>query len=415
MERQQFPEWVKDALAHLYDFAYLRQHPLLNLLVPRTDERALDRVLRLRQQLQQAIESLAPTADLPPTAKGWRPYLALRYYYVDNLELREVEKRLGLGDRQVLRERNRGLQAVASLLWEQRILPPPNAKSEGSGVGADDAQLAPELPVSRELEELGVEYVQIRVPELLENACQSVSGLATQHSVSIDCQPTDPSLTVLADMTLLRQTIIAAVSLAISAGPAGPIQVRTDLADGNLRLSVLWSPSERDEAPPKLATIRALAAAQKGQCSLESIGGLTTLQLSIPQPRDLCILLIEDNASALQLYRRYLGQHNYRLLCTQEGPEGLELARQEHPDLIVLDVMMRGMDGWMVLQELKAQPATQDIPVIVCSVLPESTLALSLGAEAFLPKPISRFALLDAIRSCLDRSRNGEPPPPETP
>jgi CheY-like chemotaxis protein len=111
--------------------------------------------------------------------------------------------------------------------------------------------------------------------------------------------------------------------------------------------------------------------------------------------------VIEDNASLRQLYTRYLPSDRFRVLQAESGKDGLETAHREQPDVVVLDVMMRGMDGWEVLQRLKAQPSTRAIPVIICSVLPEEALAHSLGAAVFLAKPVSRVHLLDAIQACL--------------
>jgi CheY-like chemotaxis protein len=64
----------------------------------------------------------------------------------------------------------------------------------------------------------------------------------------------------------------------------------------------------------------------------------------------------------------------------------------------VLDVMMPGMDGWEFLQRLRNQPTTASIPVIVCSVINNPGLAYSLNASLFLPKPVSRRDVLDALR-----------------
>jgi len=403
-EREQFAEWTRDALAHLYDFAYLRQSPLLDALIADAGEPILERVLHLRQLLQQAIESLAPDGKLPREAKEWRPYMALRYYYVDGLELPEVEKRLGLGDRQVLRERNRGLEALAALLWDRRVAPPSTTGAQAPDPSRDEP--AKESPVSLEVRQLGVEYVEISLGDLLDNVCRSLSGLAANSNVHVVCQPIDPQLTILADATLLRQAIIAALSYAISVGPMGPVQIETAVAETSLDIRISWPIVAGAQPAAPLPAIGALIEAQGGQCHTCATNTGVMLLLQIPQPRYAKILLVDDNASSLQLYRRYLGQQDYHVICMQGGKEGLEAALTEKPDVVLLDVMMRGMDGWEVLQRLKAQPLTQKIPIIVCSVLPESTLALSLGAEAFLQKPISRFDLLAAIQKCLGRQRS---------
>ena len=79
----------------------------------------------------------------------------------------------------------------------------------------------------------------------------------------------------------------------------------------------------------------------------------------------------------------------------------MRLARAHDVRLVVLDVMMRDTDGWTVLQRLKAEPRTQDIPVLVCSVIDEPELARTLGAAGLLKKPVSREQLLDAVAAVI--------------
>ncbi len=83
------------------------------------------------------------------------------------------------------------------------------------------------------------------------------------------------------------------------------------------------------------------------------------------------------------------------------GADALALLRQLTPQAIVLDVMMPHQDGWEILQALRQEPACATIPVIVCSVLREHDLALSLGASDTLVKPVSQPALLDVLRRWL--------------
>ena len=73
------------------------------------------------------------------------------------------------------------------------------------------------------------------------------------------------------------------------------------------------------------------------------------------------------------------------------------MARETPPDAILLDVMLPDQDGWEVLQTLKADPLTCEIPVIVCSVFDDPRLAESLGATGFIHKPVGRAAFLDQL------------------
>jgi adenylate cyclase len=110
------------------------------------------------------------------------------------------------------------------------------------------------------------------------------------------------------------------------------------------------------------------------------------------------VLVIDDDEHARDLLRRALESEDYAVVTATSGEEGLELARARHPSLITLDIMMPGADGWSVLSQLKADPSTQAIPVVMLSIAPDRKMGYVLGAVESLTKPVDRSALLDVIR-----------------
>lgn len=109
------------------------------------------------------------------------------------------------------------------------------------------------------------------------------------------------------------------------------------------------------------------------------------------------VLVIDDNEGLVNLLKRYLADQPCGVIAAADGQEGLRMAQELLPDVIALDVMMPGMHGWEVLQRLRNQPRTENLPVIVVSVFNNPELAYSLGASLFLPKPVSRQQVLDAL------------------
>ena len=110
------------------------------------------------------------------------------------------------------------------------------------------------------------------------------------------------------------------------------------------------------------------------------------------------VLVVDDNPNARDLLDRTLRREGYRTALASSGVEALEMARKLLPAAITLDVMMPGMDGWAVLGQLKADPLTCDIPVIMVTVLEDRNLAYSLGASDYLTKPIDRDRLAAVLR-----------------
>ena len=111
------------------------------------------------------------------------------------------------------------------------------------------------------------------------------------------------------------------------------------------------------------------------------------------------MLAIEDNRDTLQLWERYLQHTPFRLVGVTEPDDALAMATDLQPDLILLDLMLPSIDGWELLGQLHHHPQTGHVPVIICTVLPQEELALSLGASAFIRKPITR----QSFRSVLTR------------
>ena len=109
------------------------------------------------------------------------------------------------------------------------------------------------------------------------------------------------------------------------------------------------------------------------------------------------ILIVDDDASSLEINTLYLSEAGYRVCHARNGDEALEVARKKRPFLILLDVMMPGKDGWEVLQELKLGAETSDIPVIMCTVSENEELGVALGATDYLTKPIDRKQLASKL------------------
>jgi PAS domain S-box-containing protein len=116
-----------------------------------------------------------------------------------------------------------------------------------------------------------------------------------------------------------------------------------------------------------------------------------------------CVLIIDDDATARTLLRRHLAKAGYRVEEAADGRTGLERARALRPQVITLDVMMPGMDGWAVLDALKADPMLADTPVVMATILDERRLGLSLGASDYITKPIDRQRLLAAVERVAAR------------
>lgn len=120
------------------------------------------------------------------------------------------------------------------------------------------------------------------------------------------------------------------------------------------------------------------------------------------------VLIVDDEPFNVDYLEQELSDLNYETLTAVNGQEALEKIRNESPDLVLLDIMMPIMDGFSVLEQVKADPATRSIPIIVISAnsdLQSVVKGIKMGAEDYLPKPFEPTILYARINASLDRKR----------
>ncbi len=386
----EFERLVRDALANLRDQAGLATHPFAALVVagPSKGGQAATRADLLRRVLLNAIERLRPAAETERKAGSpeWRPYQLLHGRYVEGLSLQQLQAQLSLSERQLRREHSRALEAVARHL-QDTLLP-----------GVEPAPVEDAAQASYPVSASALDLL-----DLLGGVIDTLRRRAESEGARLDMTLPSSSLRVLSDRVVLRQVLLSLFNYALDVRSEGMVRIALE-ADGGRVL--VRTDFQMDETLP-LDEQRALDLAcfwceQIDAVLLDGLErpapGHGRLTLSLPSADQPVLLVVDDQGSALRLYQRYLAHTGLKVTGVRDGAEVLGLAKRLQPQAIMLDVMMPNMDGWEVLQGLKAEPLTRRIPVIVCSVWEEPELASSLGATGFLAKPIKQADLLAALQ-----------------
>lgn len=118
------------------------------------------------------------------------------------------------------------------------------------------------------------------------------------------------------------------------------------------------------------------------------------------------LLLIDDDEAVHNILRHQLTRHGYIIHSSMSGKAGLKKAIEENFDVIVLDILMPGMDGWQVLHELKSDIRTMHLPVVLYTIVADQEKGYALGADDYLVKPISKNKLLETLKPYRKSSRN---------
>jgi len=150
----------------------------------------------------------------------------------------------------------------------------------------------------------------------------------------------------------------------------------------------VWLPAEVAPTP----------STSMADISLPTVGG---------QIDGLTVLIIDDDATVRDILSRVLIKEGYRVRTAVDGKAGLDDAAAVRPDLIVLDVMMPKMDGWAVLSALKADPALDDVPVVMHTMVDDRNLGYALGASDYLTKPVDRDRLVSVLNKYRARAADG--------
>ncbi|MBS0438973.1 MAG: response regulator [Proteobacteria bacterium] len=134
------------------------------------------------------------------------------------------------------------------------------------------------------------------------------------------------------------------------------------------------------------------------------------------------VLIVDDSPTIVAMLRKFLQQSGYQTLEAGDAEKGIEVARAEKPDLIFLDIVLPGMNGFAALRTLRKDPVTQQIPIVMISGNEQATeqfYAQRIGADDFMKKPFSRSEVFARIEPLLDANlvpkRHATPVPSPAP
>lgn len=406
VSEQEFQEQVNDAFAHLYDLVYLRTHPLVAWLFPDAPNvRRKERAWQLHQLLLGVIDELDPGPHAPVLSNEWRRHRLMVLRYVDGMDPQAAAEELALSRRHYYRKQTEAVEAVAAILWQRYMAPeaPQSQAAPGKQLALlrSEAQRVRQAHASVSLTDVVSGAVDLLLEPAQAQGCRFRFCPDPQELASDD-------LVVRGDRVILRQIVLHALTALLADCSNSLIELESSVAAGQVLLDLRCVGRSSASAPQAVVgddlapDLFELARLQEIEIEPLSPSAGRGYRLRLPLFAGHTVLVVDDNQDQLDLLTRRLEAHRYRVLTTPSSAEGLRLAQEQLPDLIILDIMLSGQDGWEVLQTLVNRPQTAHIPVIISSVLRVQQLALALGAAAFLEKPVSEEALLATIQEVLD-------------
>jgi CheY-like chemotaxis protein len=393
MNRELFLDALRTALNHLYDPDYLRRSPLAALFAIAD---RLDTPAALQKILTSAIESLRPSPAAPTNPQDQRLYDILLFRYVQQSTQEEVAHQLAISPRQLRREQTAAIEMLACVLSDRQRredLPDRGAAPAAEAHPVDDLAWLKDQPLEAATD----------LALTLAGVLDLLRPLAAERGIAFDLRLADglPGLAV--HRMALRQMLLSLLDAAIQSA-IGPVVLQAAAAGGQVVIEVghpLAGGAGLSAGNSALDMAGRLADLSGGRLSRAAGVASRAATLVLPAAQSVTVLAIDDNADLLRLLERYVEGTRYRLITTREPLAAFGLVEREAARVIVMDVMMPDVDGWEMLGRLRAHPRTAGIPIVICTILDQERLALSLGSSGFLRKPVMREALLAALDAAV--------------
>ncbi len=293
------------------------------------------------------------------------------------------------------------------------------------------------LDLSRiEAGKMDLAFDEVNIGDLITSVMSTAAGLVKDKPIALK-QEVAPGLpTVRADPMRIRQVLINLLSNAAKFTEKGEIIVKAELDKSTVSAQPFVLVSVTDTGPGisledqaklfqpfsqvdasltrkvggsglGLSICHHLVQMHQGRIGVHStLGQGSTFYFTIPvfakepivsQDTPKTILTVDDDPQVVKLYERYLHPQGFQVISVNDPSKTKDRVKQLKPFAILLDILMPGYDGWRVLEDLKSDAETRNVPVIVCSILDEEEKGISLGATDYLVKPISEDDLLSAL------------------
>jgi PAS domain S-box-containing protein len=283
-------------------------------------------------------------------------------------------------------------------------------------------------------------FDEVNMADVTNSVISTMSGLVKDKPIELK-RIIEPDLpTVRADAIRIRQVMINLLSNAakftdegditvhvgVRPGPSGRLELQVNVTDSGAGISkedqakLFQAFSQVDDSPTRktggtglgLSICQNLVSMHGGRIWVDSeVGHGSTFSFTLPIYRkdregdntamhgSRIILAIDDDPQVIGLYERYLQPQGYQVVALTDPTRAVERIKHLKPFAVTLDIMMPGVDGWHVLDQIKADSETRSTPVIVCSIIEDLERGYNLGASDYLVKPI----LEDDLVNSLDR------------
>ncbi len=395
ISRSQFIDSLREALLNLYNPLELKHNPLQALLENQNPDSSPD----LKQVLINAVHELMPDSHTPYDTRAWKYYELLYYCFIDRLGQKEAAKTLLISLRTLQRLLPEAIEVLGEKLAAEYHLTFPEGEAQPSQTlpGPEDVwNKETALLKSKD----SATYIDIR--KMLREIMQILQPISGVGESKVKIEIPEEAWLVMGQVTILRQAVLTAISCFDQQEPGLKITISSEQKGEQGAIRIRGQSQSREIQDPSLSSKADIPAALTNLMNL--LQGSAEIQrarsnelsilLTFPAQRQFKIMVVDDNADAIRLVEKYLASGIYTVCGVQDPEDVIPVLEKQQPALILMDVMLPNIDGWMLLGQIRRSPDFSKIPVIISTILPQEDLSLSLGADGFLRKPYTQQELL---------------------
>jgi len=388
---KEFEQEFQEALRHLYDPDYQPCEALCAAIIGCDFG---DGMPAVRTAILHGIESLEPPPNTPPTALTRQVHGLLHNRFVLKLTQEETAYQLNVSRRTVNRLQHKAVNVLAGTLWRH------------SQTVESDTQISDwQSQMQRELDSLQAKApnAPYDVGEAISSVLGFVGPLASKLGIRLEVRSVQPGLVAAIHPVLLHQVLLSALRRFAPYVSDGHVAVYARLEDGNVKITLTGTTAVRDGLSER-DFARGIPISKDVSIKVCVDGTQAFVWISVPSMGKVTVLVVDDNEDMARFFRDCTIGTRYHIVHIAQGSALFEAVEATAPDVIVLDVMLPDIDGWRLLMRLHENPTTRSIPVIICSVVQEEDLALSLGAAHYLPKPVRPREFIQALDQVLPQA-----------
>ena len=407
--RSDFFAVLHKTLINLYDPLELRNSPLIADLIRQP---VADPTVELKKILHEAITSLMPDDQTPPTVTAWRVYELLNYRFIEYLSQKETSKSLSVSLRTVQRLEPEAIQILANGIaglydidLVDELDPPPG----GEAGPLNPSQLDVTSQEYRYLKAYPSNLTNLN--SVLAELADFVQKLNRASTKTIEIQTAQESIMTFTKPALLRQALLTIISGLSNRLRAGKIlmALKKEYRFAVIEITAQGPTTPLEQAPNLVEFFAAMQPlVQISGGTLESANDQADVLcffLRFPLQKQYNLLVVDDNADAIRLVQKYLEGTPYTVSGIQQSSRVMAAIEQDKPDLVIMDVMLPERDGWLLLGQIRQLPTQAKTPVIISTILPQEFLADPLGANGFLRKPFTPQELQQVVERVLLKER----------